>query len=123
TFDLDPELCRAGLPLEAVAESVHAEDWPHVEVALADALARGGPYRCEYRVRQRDGAYRWIEANGRVELGAEGRAVRFPGVLLDIEDRRRAEAERDHTAALLKTFIEAVPGVVYAKDRGGRLLV
>src|SRR5690606_34068368 len=73
--------------------------------------------------RQRGGAYRWIEANGRVELGAEGRAVRFPGVLLDIEDRRRAEAERDHTAALLKTFIEAVPGVVYAKDRDGRLLV
>ena len=55
--------------------------------------------------------FRWIEANGRVEFDASGRAVRFPGVLLDIEDRRRTEAERDRVAVLLRSFIEAVPGV------------
>ncbi|RZI79787.1 MAG: PAS domain-containing sensor histidine kinase, partial [Pseudomonas sp.] len=84
---------------------------------------RGGRFRCEYRVRQEDGCYRWVEANGRAELDEQGMAVRFPGVLMDIEGRRVAEAERDRANALLRTFTAAVPGVVYAKDRQGRMLV
>lgn len=123
SFDLDPALCQSGLPLEVVAASIHEEDWPRVQLALTDALARGGPYRCEYRVRHRDGGYRWIEANGRVEQDAVGNAIRFPGVLLDIEVRRRTEAERDRVSALLRNFIEAVPGVVYAKDLEGRFIM
>jgi PAS domain S-box-containing protein len=123
TFDLDPVACRAGLPAVQAMGSMHADDLPRVQAAIADVLARGGPYRCEYRVRRRDGGFRWIEANGRVELDAQGRPLRFPGVLLDIEHRRHAEAERDRATSLLRTFIEAVPGVAYAKDRAGRLTV
>jgi len=123
SFGLDPELCRIGLPLEQVMTSIHEEDRSRVAGAVAEALGRGGPYRCEYRVRQHDGGFRWIEANGRVELADDGSPVRFPGVLLDIEERRAAEAERDRATALLHTFIEAVPGVVYAKDREGRMLM
>jgi PAS domain S-box-containing protein len=123
SFGLDPELCRTGLPLDQVMASIHEEDRQRVADAIAEVLGRGGPYRCEYRVQQNGGAFRWIEANGRVELGSDGTALRFPGVLLDIEQRLAAEAERDRLTALLHTFIEAVPGVVYAKDREGRMLM
>ncbi|WP_161988997.1 hybrid sensor histidine kinase/response regulator [Sphingomonas glacialis] len=123
SFGLSPELCRSGLPLDQVTASIHPEDRGRVGSAIEDALARGGPYCCEYRVLQSDGVYRWVEANGRVELDGEGRALRFPGVLLDIEAGRVAEAERDRVTALLRTFTEAVPGVVYAKDREGRFLI
>lgn len=123
SFGLDAELCRSGLPLERVMASIHENDRSRVAAAVAEALARGGSYRCEYRVRQQDGVYRWIEANGRVELAENGTPLRFPGVLLDIEERRAAEAERDQATALLRTFFEAVPGVVYAKDREGRMLM
>ena len=123
SFGLDPERCRMGLGLDQVMTSIHGEDRPRVAEAVAEALARGGPYRCEYRVRQHDGIYRWIEANGRVELGDDGQPLRFPGVLLDIEERRAAEAERDRLMRLLQSFVEAVPGVVYAKDREGRMLM
>jgi PAS domain S-box-containing protein len=123
SFDLDPEQCREGLALAQVMESIHPDDVARVSLAIEEALGRGGAFRCEYRVRQSEGGYRWIEANGRVEMDAAGDPVRFPGVLLDIENRRRAETERDRADALLHTFIEAVPGVVYAKDRDGRLIV
>ena len=123
TFGLDPQRCFDGLSLEEVSESISPEDLPRVQAAIAEAMVRGGPYRCEYRVRQHDGAYRWVEANGRVELDEAGHAVRFPGVLLDHEERRRIQAERDRATDLLRMFIDAVPGVVYAKDREGRLLV
>jgi PAS domain S-box-containing protein len=123
SFGLDPDLCRTGVPLEQVMTSIHEDDRQRVAEAIRVALSRGGSYRCEYRVRRQDGVYRWIEANGRVELAEDGTALRFPGVLLDIEDRRAAETERDQATALLRTFFEAVPGVVYAKDWKGRMLM
>lgn len=123
TFGLSPQQCREGLPLKAVTGSIHPDDVFRVEAAIEEALSRGGPYRCEYRVLPASGTYRWIEANGRAELDASAAPRRFLGVLLDIEARRVAEAERDKIAALLRTFAEAVPGVVYAKDRLGKMLV
>lgn len=123
SFSLDPELCRKGLPLDMVTASIHPEDVDRVSDAIEKALQGGGAYSCEYRVRQTDGEYRWVEANGLVELDANGTAQRFPGVLIDIEEERKARIERDRSAAMLAAFIEAVPGVVYAKDRQGRMLV
>ncbi len=123
SFGLDSALCQSGLPLELVMESIHPDDLGRVSTALGEALDQGGQYRCEYRVRPQEGGYRWIEANGHVEMSPQGEPLRFPGVLLDIEERRRTEAERDQATALLRTFIEAVPGVVYAKDAEGRMLV
>ena len=121
-FGLSRDLCRTGLPLDQVMASIHEEDRSYVKAAIVEATDQGGPYRCQYRVRQQDGVHRWVEANGRVELNGQGKAVRFPGVLLDIEARRTAEVERDQMSDLLRSFTAAVPGVVYAKDRAGRLI-
>ncbi len=123
SFGLSPDLCRMGLPVEQVIASVHPDDRSRVDDAVATALSRGGPYRCEYRVLQHDGVHRWIEASGRVELDDMGKASRFPGVLLDVGARHAAVAERDRVAELLRLFTSAVPGVVYAKDHAGRFLV
>ncbi|WP_268796432.1 hybrid sensor histidine kinase/response regulator [Pseudomonas huanghezhanensis] len=123
SFGLSVQMCREGLPLELVTQSIHPEDVSRVDEAITLALAVGGDYRCEYRVLNTDGVYRWIEANGRVETGSDGRARRFPGVLLDVNSRRAAEVERDRVTTLLRTFTAAVPGVVYAKDLEGRMLV
>jgi signal transduction histidine kinase len=91
TFAIDPQLLQAGLPLEQVKHSIHPDDMSRVNALLAMALARGGPYSAEYRVPGEDGSWRWIEANGRVELDARGQPARFPGVLVDIDRRRAAE--------------------------------
>ena len=123
SFGLSTDLCRTGLPLEQVIASVHPDDRARVGDAIAAALSRGGPYRCEYRVLQHDGVHRWIEASGRVELDDAGKASRFPGVLLEVGARHAALAERDRVVELLRLFASAVPGVVYAKDRAGRFLV
>jgi len=122
SFGLDPAAVAAGLPLEVVSRSIHPDDRARVEAAVAAAIEQRSRYRCQYRVLRGD-RYHWVEARGRIDADAEGRPAQFPGVLLDIEDRRRIEAERDQAASLLETFIEVVPGVVYAKDREGRFLL
>jgi PAS domain S-box-containing protein len=122
-FGIDRKRCEQGLPLAEVMAPIHPEDVQRVEVAVERAMARGGPYQCEYRVRRHDGSFVWVEANGRVELDARGEPIRFPGVLRDHTERRRAERDRDRATAMLRSFVEAVPGVVYAKDREGRLIL
>jgi signal transduction histidine kinase/DNA-binding response OmpR family regulator len=93
SFGLDPARCTAGLPLEEVVVSIHADDRSRVQEEIVAALRRGGPYRCEFRVCNDEGVFHWIEANGKVEMGADDRPIRFPGVLIDIGHRRAIEAE------------------------------
>lgn len=122
-FGLDPQLGREGLRLEQIVATVHPEDTAELLAAINEVCTRGGRYAHRYRVKRADGRYYRIEANGRVYQDSTGRAVRFPGVLLDMEARREIEQERDQALRLLETFIEAIPGVAYAKDRDGRMLV
>lgn len=95
TFGLDPERCRRGLTGKEALAPVHPVDRPGVEAASAEVHARGGAYRHQYRVLHHDGVYRWVEATGRVEMDETGKALRFPGVLVDITAWKQAEEARD----------------------------
>ncbi len=107
-FGLDPALGRDGLSFNQVVETVHPDDRAGLVRAIDEVIRRGGPYAHQYRVRRTDGRYYWIEANGRVELGADGTPLRFPGVLLDVEERRAVEAERDRALAALRALNETL---------------
>ncbi len=108
SFGLDPALGREGLGLNQLIETIHPEDRAEVEAAVEAAVARGGPYAHQYRTRRADGNYHWLEANGRVDLGPDGKAVSFPGVLLDIQERRAVEAERDRVTEMLRSLNETL---------------
>jgi PAS domain-containing protein len=66
------------------------------EAHLADRSGRI-PYDIQYRLRCKDGAYRWFHARAHTERDAHGRALRSAGVLSSIEDEKRREAELDVT--------------------------
>lgn len=114
-FGLDPALGRSGIPLDQVVESVHPDDKPGLMRAIEAALVRGGRYAHRYRVRDAAGVLRWIEANGRVDVDADGRPVRFPGVLLDIEERRAVEVERDAALAALRDLNQTLEQRIAAR--------
>ncbi|RKG73373.1 PAS domain S-box protein [Corallococcus terminator] len=90
-FSLNPLQARDGLPIELFVESMHPEDRPGVEATIGRTLKAGGEFRAEYRVRRWDGIYRWVEASGHCELTPQGTPLRFPGVLVDIDARKRTE--------------------------------
>ncbi|MGN7742279.1 ATP-binding protein [Pseudomonas sp. 22526] len=76
----------------AVADSrVHPEDLPRIKEQLAYSLQQGVPYNSEYRIRRADGSYLWVMGCGRCEFDEAGQALRFPGVLIDIHERKMAE--------------------------------
>jgi PAS domain S-box-containing protein len=121
TFALSPDDLRTGLPIERVKTSIHPDDIDRVNALIAEAMRLGGPYRAEYRVQDTGGGWRWIEANGRVELDAAGRAVRFPGVLVDIERRREAEETVRRSEARFRALAQALPNQVWTADETGAL--
>lgn len=107
-FGLDPALGRVGLTMKQVVDTVHPDDRQGLSEAIGSVIERGGAYAHQYRTRRADGKYYWLEANGRVEFGEDGKPLRFPGVLLDIEARRAVEAERDRVAGALRTLNETL---------------
>ncbi|NEW92517.1 hybrid sensor histidine kinase/response regulator [Rhodopseudomonas sp. BR0M22] len=107
-FGLDPALGRDGLSLAQVVATVHPDDQAGLAAAIEEAVKRGGPYAHQYRVRRADGKYYWLEANGRVEHGPDGTPLSFPGVLIDVNDRRALIAERDRAIAELRALNETL---------------
>ncbi|WP_278441264.1 PAS domain-containing hybrid sensor histidine kinase/response regulator [Pseudomonas oryzihabitans] len=103
-FGLDPQLGREGLSLAQVVTNVHPDDKEGLARAIDVVIAQAGSFAHQYRVRRADGHYYWIEANGRVDHAADGTPLRFPGVLIDVEERRAIEAERDKALAALRTL-------------------
>ena len=118
-FGLDPELCRTGLDIERVVQTVHPEDKPGLMAAIAEVQARGGAYAHQYRVRRSDGAYHWIEANGRVELAPDGTPLRFPGVLLDIAERREADALLRASETKFQAIANSVDQMIWSNRPDG----
>ncbi|HSD43341.1 MAG TPA: PAS domain S-box protein [Burkholderiales bacterium] len=100
---------------------VHAEDWPLVQVAIERAT-QSGDVATEYRVVRGDGTMRWLQAKGRVFFDAEGRPVRMVGFMLDVTDRRQAEAELQRQRALLDELFESAPEAVVLLDVEGRVI-
>jgi PAS domain S-box-containing protein len=83
---------------------VHPDDWPGVQAELKPHLAGEVPaYRCEHRLRHRDGHWVWVLAAGRVvERDEQGAPVRALGIHLDVTERHRALAELEHSRAELE---------------------
>ncbi|KTB68427.1 histidine kinase [Pseudomonas viridiflava ICMP 13104] len=114
-FGLDPALGREGLSLEQVIATVHPEDRPGLIDAINAVVSNGHVYAHQYRVRRTDGNYYWIEANGRVDRDTDGTPLRFPGVLINVDERRTIAAERDRATAALRSLNDTLEQRVAAR--------
>jgi PAS domain S-box-containing protein len=90
-FSLEAGAAAKGLPVAAYLQVVHEKDRAVVADALERAIELCGAYDIEYRVRQSDGAFRWLQARGRVESDGAGHATYFHGAVIDITDRKLSE--------------------------------
>src|SRR5262249_60302592 len=62
-----------------------------------EAGATGQPFETEYRLRRKDGQYRWYLARGSPIRNEQGRIVKWIGTSTDIHDLKGAEAEREES--------------------------
>jgi PAS domain S-box-containing protein len=122
-FDADGSAPRA-----AILELIHPDDREARAARVQHSLDTGTPYEFEYRIVSH-GQTRWVIARGMVERDENGKPVRFPGVVLDITARKRAERERQDIADNLgrlsrvhETILSTMEDFASVVDREGRFL-
>ena len=69
---------------------VHPEDLRNVLNTLAQALKNREPFSKEYRLRRRDGAYRWMFDVASPRMNGDGSFAGFIGSAIDITDQKLA---------------------------------
>ena len=92
---------------------VHPDDWPTVKLAIERAQA-SGDVAAEYRVIQKNGTVKWLQAKGRMIFDAEGQPDRMVGFMIDVTDRRHAEErlrEKDEALETARTELARVSRV------------
>ena len=76
---------------------IHPDDLVRVQAHLQKHLRHETDfYTNEYRLRAKDGSYRWVLARGQALWDQDGRAVRMVGSHTDITERKLAEEALQH---------------------------
>ena len=73
--------------------ALHPDDVPHTMAVWMKAVETRLLYEVDYRLRRRDGVYRFFTVRGVPVLNDDGTAREWVGTCADITDRKRAEAE------------------------------
>lgn len=74
-------------------EVIHPEDWTNFNRIYQDAARRRIPFTREYRLRHRQGPYRWMLDTGQPILNNEGQFQGFVGVSCDITEHKEKDQE------------------------------
>lgn len=70
------------------SRGVHPEDLPRWLDACLAAFDAHAPFEVEYRLRRRDGEYRWVLDRGRPIFSERGAFTGFAGACVEIHDPR-----------------------------------
>ena len=99
-------------------QHVHPQDAVAARAAFVGAIKGTTPaYLAEYRLRMRDGDWKWVLSTGRVtERDAGGRALRISGVTADIDARKHAEGELAQAKERLQLALEGSGASLWDTD-------
>jgi PAS domain S-box-containing protein len=90
------------------AEGVHPEDLQRCVDYYLDHFKRREPFEMEYRLRRHDGVFRWIFDRGVPYTNDRGEFAGFIGSCVDVDERRRAEDQREQVAREFERWILAI---------------
>jgi PAS domain S-box-containing protein len=85
---------------------VHSTALEHTEAVQQARTGVATNWKADYRLRTRDGRYRWIEDNSVELIGSDGQSVGSVGIMLDITERKESEAILAKRAAELETVTQ-----------------
>ena len=100
---------------------LHPDDVDRTSDAVRDHLEHNEPFDIEYRLKTKDGEFRWFRARGMAQRDEAGKPTRMAGSIQDIHDQKRAQQEvnryagdlwraREEVKASQKRFEIAVDG-------------
>jgi diguanylate cyclase (GGDEF)-like protein/PAS domain S-box-containing protein len=104
---------------EGWLDAVHPEDREAVRARIASASGRA-EMRCnEYRLRVRDGSYRWVFARAIPMLDEAGRVREWVGTATDIHEQKLADQRVRESEERYRALVEASTAMVWASGPRG----
>ena len=100
-------------------DATHPEDLPRVVEHFTRAIASGDPFEFEVRARRFDGVYRWFQSRGFPLRDTNGHIVRWYNLLIDIDERKRAEEAHAASERNLKLTIDTIPALAWSARPDG----
>jgi PAS domain S-box-containing protein len=105
---------------EAFASRVHPGDQPAIDAAVAACIRNRAPFFKEFRVTVPDGPTRWISGRGEFTFDPAGQPLRMRGVVVDVTERREAEAALRASEQRFETLVNATTEAIQIIDASGR---
>ncbi len=99
---------------------IHPEDMPRVQDLIVSSAETLVPWHGEYRVSHPERGELWLEGLTKPVRHSNG-AVIWHGIILDITERKRIEAELRASESTLRAVVETVPNFLMLLDRDGQI--
>jgi PAS domain S-box-containing protein len=94
-------------------QHIHPDDLARLQATFQAHVDHQLPsYACEYRIRCKDGRYKWLLARGQALWDEQGIPVRAVGSLTDITDRKQAEAALRQSEERNRAILSAIPDLM-----------
>lgn len=95
-----------GNSIRSYASVIYTDDRQLVDQRVKDGVARKEPYVVTYRVMHADGTIRWVHEKGQGVFGKNGNLTSLDGVIIDITERRSAEAALRESQEKYKSIVD-----------------
>jgi PAS domain S-box-containing protein len=112
------EITGATLDFRTVIAETHRQKF---ETALEQCSERTEPFDMEFQIRNEATGLRWVRCLGTGSRGTNGAVVVYLR-MIDVENRRRVDAERKRLQQLLDMVIDNIPMMVNVKTAKDRTL-
>ena len=103
----------------ATSEATHPDDLPRVIAAFTHSITTGNPCDIEHRCRRADGVYRWFQSRAQPVRDADGGITGWYVLLIDIDDRKRAEEALRARERDLSSIINTIPMLAWSARPDG----
>lgn len=101
---------------------LHPDDITLVNQSLQDYLRQKIPhYAIEYRLRCKDGTYKWLHSRAQALWDDAGHPVRMVGSTRDITERKQAEEQLRYQKELLQKIFDHIPVMICFYDATGHI--
>jgi PAS domain S-box-containing protein len=111
------------LTYQVARDLVHPDDRQRNDKSVKNTLELGVPYNMEYRVVWPDTSVHWIAAKGDARRSPEGVPVEMQGIVMDITERKQAEAAFLESEERFRTLVEGVQDyAIFNLDPDGRVV-
>ncbi|MFP4006424.1 MAG: PAS domain S-box protein [Spirulinaceae cyanobacterium] len=108
---------------ESWSSSVHPDDYPRVQQTIHNyAQRQADKYRIEYRLRHKNGSYRWILAHGVGTWNAQNQLIHLMGSHTDITKRHQTLEELKASEARFRLLAENSSDIVVRTTPEGEIL-